>query len=404
MPKFHQYQLARLGEKNEKIPRADSLKSFQAPQRKPTACSPNVSALFSSELSMILSQKRERSFPILLSREDHVRKAGRASSSLGLKFEYTENKAADLNKCKRDLGEDQFSDPRSQGKRVLSHPDRTYGGSPTATRPITYRLPRADETTVQNGAPATQESDQPVSVHGIRKSLTASTVNEPERAVNETHNTALPTTPIQNELIEGPATPAPAPVQQEHETTIGRTETRAADRLSELSLISRRVLQLSSTFLPSNPSDWPKFAWKTLYEDTPPPNGTYFALPLNPSWIPLVSPAILMRAHRLIDPILRITVITTPEPQLPTPEGTERENEGMNSGNNNTQHQNQTQTDNHLISISLSGHGDPTFLHHLNLLADCWADLQTWHRHMTEDSVWCPLTSSSRRRGRRTWP
>lgn len=126
--------------------------------------------------------------------------------------------------------------------------------------------------------------------------------------------------------------------------------------------ISRRLQTLSFNDIPGNTRDWPRFTWRAMYGDMPPPqHGDYFALPIHNGWVPLVSAAVLMRAHKVIDPIVRVEV---------------RENTGEGYK---------------LLAVSLSGHGNPNSIFHMYQLADTWADLLKWHRHMVEDDMRYPL-------------
>jgi hypothetical protein len=122
--------------------------------------------------------------------------------------------------------------------------------------------------------------------------------------------------------------------------------------------VARRPQGLSSNDRPSEPQEWSKFIWESIYNNTPPLNdGDYFVLPILDAWAPFVSPAVLSRTHQLLDPIVRITI-----------RGAERSKF-------------------RLLAVSLSKHADPTSIQQLNHLVDTWSEVRKWHEHMLEDRV-----------------
>lgn len=118
---------------------------------------------------------------------------------------------------------------------------------------------------------------------------------------------------------------------------------------------------------PADPQEWPRFIWASMYKSTPPPEGgDYFALPIRNNWVPLLSPAILLRVHKLVGPTIRIVV-----------------RDGVRTK---------------LLAVSLSEHGDPTCILQLHHLAGTWEDLQAWCRHMLGDGGGRPLDEFLRER------
>jgi hypothetical protein len=120
---------------------------------------------------------------------------------------------------------------------------------------------------------------------------------------------------------------------------------------------------------PRNPAAWPRYIWRAIYADTPPPrDGDFFALRLREAWLPHVDAAVLRRAHALLEPTVRVQLRQREELVV------------VGKGEDGEEVKEWVTV--RLLAVAVVDRAEVTSLRGLGYLAEVWGDVCEWHTVM----------------------